>query len=293
LWDVELMVSDAVWMGAQVWLRLESQAGGGAGVAGTVCSILLLVALVCWPVMGQVRRGFVERTSARVAQLWRINQEFAGDAARNLAVRLHHDASSLRQFRSIQAETIANGRSAEWEPLVALVRRGRWAATEYNRRFAELEGTPNQVTEYPWFIREKGYARVERHVLSKLHLKFNTDCAVFVSWQYVSPQGRNRYEANKTLTFEDLEALLVQLDKQQRYRMSAQYERSLMTPSMRADILRRDGYRCIKCGATAQQGAELHIDHIRPVSMGGATTPENLQTLCAPCNTGKGNRFIG
>ncbi len=38
---------------------------------------------------------------------------------------------------------------------------------------------------------------------------------------------------------------------------------------------------------------DLHIDHVVPVSRGGLTEPENLQTLCAPCNLRKGNRADG
>jgi 5-methylcytosine-specific restriction endonuclease McrA len=47
------------------------------------------------------------------------------------------------------------------------------------------------------------------------------------------------------------------------------------------------------CGASASDGAVLHIDHITPVSHDGLTVPENLQTLCQSCNLGKSNRFVG
>jgi 5-methylcytosine-specific restriction endonuclease McrA len=33
----------------------------------------------------------------------------------------------------------------------------------------------------------------------------------------------------------------------------------------------------------------LHVDHIKPWSLGGLTVDENLQTLCEPCNLGKSN----
>jgi 5-methylcytosine-specific restriction endonuclease McrA len=46
----------------------------------------------------------------------------------------------------------------------------------------------------------------------------------------------------------------------------------------------RDGGRCRHCGNTS----ELQYDHIIPVVMGGASTPENLQILCGPCNRRKG-----
>jgi 5-methylcytosine-specific restriction endonuclease McrA len=49
-------------------------------------------------------------------------------------------------------------------------------------------------------------------------------------------------------------------------------------------IFHRDNGRCRKCGSTQQ----LQIDHIIPVSRGGATTEENLQLLCRDCNLSKG-----
>jgi 5-methylcytosine-specific restriction endonuclease McrA len=32
---------------------------------------------------------------------------------------------------------------------------------------------------------------------------------------------------------------------------------------------------------------KLHIDHIKPYSLGGETTEDNLRTLCQDCNLGK------
>jgi hypothetical protein len=64
-------------------------------------------------------------------------------------------------------------------------------------------------------------------------------------------------------------------------------ERARMTPALRYEIIRRDGYRCRACGFSVQDGARLHVDHIYPVSKGGKTERENLQTLCSSCNIGK------
>ena len=47
---------------------------------------------------------------------------------------------------------------------------------------------------------------------------------------------------------------------------------------------KRRGGRCAACG-----GDELlQFDHVIPVALGGSSTPENLQLLCAPCNREKG-----
>ena len=53
--------------------------------------------------------------------------------------------------------------------------------------------------------------------------------------------------------------------------------------------MRRDQFRCQICGARAEDGARLHVDHINPVSKGGTSDMSNLRTLCDRCNLGKGD----
>jgi HNH endonuclease len=59
---------------------------------------------------------------------------------------------------------------------------------------------------------------------------------------------------------------------------------------LRWRIFDRDGYRCLDCGATGAE-ADLTIDHIRAVSLGGTNAETNLQTLCRSCNSRKGARY--
>lgn len=52
-----------------------------------------------------------------------------------------------------------------------------------------------------------------------------------------------------------------------------------------AQIARRDGDRCVYCGATAEEsGAHLHLDHVQPRSLGGEDSASNLVTACRACN---------
>lgn len=62
-------------------------------------------------------------------------------------------------------------------------------------------------------------------------------------------------------------------------------ERGKVSYKMRFSIFERDGYRCRKCGSNY----ELEIDHIFPISKGGKSTYDNLQTLCHDCNSKKSN----
>lgn len=54
-------------------------------------------------------------------------------------------------------------------------------------------------------------------------------------------------------------------------------------------IKKRDGYKCVICGASQNEGIELHVDHIKPKDKGGRATLENGQTLCATHNFRKKN----
>ena len=74
-------------------------------------------------------------------------------------------------------------------------------------------------------------------------------------------------------------------------RSKRQKTRSYLKPSLRFKILHRDRYRCQACGASAANGADLHVDHILPVSKGGTNDESNLRTLCSECNIGRGNRY--
>lgn len=66
--------------------------------------------------------------------------------------------------------------------------------------------------------------------------------------------------------------------------------RTKLKPTLRYKILERDGFRCVKCGATPQN-CLLEVDHID--SDPTNNKENNLQTLCEVCNMGKPspNRF--
>lgn len=75
-----------------------------------------------------------------------------------------------------------------------------------------------------------------------------------------------------------------------RWAKSAAGQRALMTSRLREQIKARDNYTCLHCrvSVAAEPHLLLEVDHIMPVSRGGLSVPENLQTLCWKCNRTKG-----
>ena len=78
------------------------------------------------------------------------------------------------------------------------------------------------------------------------------------------------------------------LSERQRYIAE---QRRIMSASMRYDVMRRDNFRCVLCGASAEDGVQLHVDHIVPLAKGGKTEMSNLRVLCDRCNLGKGAKM--
>jgi 5-methylcytosine-specific restriction endonuclease McrA len=63
------------------------------------------------------------------------------------------------------------------------------------------------------------------------------------------------------------------------------YQKPRIPSDLRLRVLRRDGFTCVGCGIDR----DLAADHVIPESHGGATTFDNLQTLCRSCNSAKGD----
>ena len=128
----------------------------------------------------------------------------------------------------------------------------------------------------------------------QMYKKRKSFCSVFelkVRADYISPQGRNHWYREQVYMANDISSFIEIIKKRTEYEQSARYQRELMSDSLRYDVLKRDNYTCRICGATAAEGAKLEVDHIKPVSKGGTTTMDNLQTLCRRCNRGKSAKY--
>jgi hypothetical protein len=114
-------------------------------------------------------------------------------------------------------------------------------------------------------------------------------------FEYVSAGGNSSQRTNVTLNTQTIDALIETLGQKIRFRKSAVGQRALMTGKLRSFIKVRDNHTCqnpsCKVSVAREPHLLLEVDHILPVSRGGMSTPDNLQTLCWRCNRTKSNKM--
>lgn len=116
------------------------------------------------------------------------------------------------------------------------------------------------------------------HLLGEPFSKFVKEC----SYQQNITMTNGMKIHNMVVCKLDIDLIKSQPIKKQR-------KRTYIPRGLRKEVFMRDNYTCKECGATKEDGATLHIDHIIPVSKGGTDTLDNLQTLCSHCNLNKSN----
>ncbi len=133
--------------------------------------------------------------------------------------------------------------------------------------------------------------KVEKDSFRKQMLLPTTQVRICIIKEYTSPMGQSHHEEEFNYSQNDILDLIKKAEEIKKHRETSQYQRSLLTPSMRYDIMQRDNFKCVLCGASVSDGVSLEVDHIVPIARGGKTEPSNLRTLCHACNAGKSDKY--
>jgi len=276
---------------------------GSATVAYIVLGLFAVALALTWILFATWRRRQVYSASAALKYLVDLNSRYRPAVAKLPPIRFSFRTAvnSKAKFDRFDLPAFVSLSILERETAVEGEVRLRLSTVEryveYRNELEWVRRTCLGKSSHPR-VNPKRFVSIENKLFSRYTLKAPTPKArVSATVKYTSPKGKNHYSRrldwNFTQLREGLRGAQAQRERQSTAEFQRKRERSLMTPSLRMTILRRDGYRCQMCGATAATGAVLHIDHITPVSHGGLTNEQNLQTLCEPCNLGKSNRFVG
>lgn len=159
------------------------------------------------------------------------------------------------------------------------------------RLYKDQETAPKD--ERNWFAKTFGKSTLEKFIELQKYEEDILDKKTFspqfplVNLHLTATTQYDNYARDVTYGFRNiLECYDMAIEKQGKMTF-VQQQRAIVTDDMRYNVLKRDNFRCRICGATANDGVKLEVDHIIPVSKGGKSTYDNLQTLCERCNRGK------
>ena len=170
--------------------------------------------------------------------------------------------------------------------------------TELDKYTKEVKEAFVSISKETCDVNNKRYKKcykIEKKMFDSLIEQPLTSISISVRLRYVSKKGKVDVSKNENFDYVVLNRILDSVSTKrvdrQTYERLATAERAMLSDSMRYDILKRDGFRCVLCGMSVKDGAVLHVDHIIPVSKGGKSVPDNLRTLCEKCNLGKSNKI--
>lgn len=239
--------------------------------------------------------SIVCNTSKRLEAIQKINEEIRFDNKFVTLYQSYIDMPSKAQYAKCNAyEIFKTDVSKDITRYQNLVKRAEKESEKYSTYLKRLESVPpyaseSEVTETK--VRYKTYHKIEADVYEKLLKHPITDITFVYHIRYSSPGGRNFYHKEVSFATQSLYTIFREIEEEEQRKQTAAYQRSLVTPSLRYEILKRDNYRCQICGRDQADGVKLHVDHIVPVSKGGKSVKSNLRTLCNDCNLGKGARY--
>lgn len=146
--------------------------------------------------------------------------------------------------------------------------------------------------EVPFLIRNLSSRKLEKK-LGFEKIDFTKTYFPKYIFHYISPGGNASMQCDVIMDIENLNRFVTYLSGIIKFNKSVEGQRALMTSSLRRKIKERDGYKCRYCKISLNDEPNLllEIDHIIPLSKGGLTIEDNLQTLCWKCNRSKGTKL--
>ena len=167
---------------------------------------------------------------------------------------------------------------------LATLKEAKQIIETYKKEYEQyIDDVPDyvMVEDEAGFYSRLGFANIDESMLT-----------VEYTFSYTSGGGMAKRKFTVPMTEETIVELIKALEEKLTIRAFTKEQRALMTNKLRECIKKRDDFTCRFCGNSthSEPNLLLEIDHIIPVSKGGCTIEDNLQTLCWKCNRAKSNK---
>ena len=239
----------------------------------------------------------IDKISPKIKALKELNgQTKFNKVVETINISEHYD--NKWQYNKIEPEYLMlaelRDKTEYYAEYIQMIQENRQNKAIYDERVNEILNMECDIDYRIIGISEAKIQEREAKLFNRMLVPQYVDCKMNVYMYYSSPQGRVRINKSDNFDFDQLVESYNIVSRErldyQTYQEVAAAERGKVSNSLRYDIMNRDHFRCVICGASAQDGAKLHVDHIVPIAKGGKSIPSNLRTLCDKCNIGKGDK---
>lgn len=260
--------------------------------------VMFLIGCICYAVH-MYRYNKVTETSELVSKLKELNGKYEFDFSIKREYSFRYSCPSKYKFDKTSVDDyfymLIQENMVGFKSLLDKLNNNEKLLHQYNDEYKSLSSTATKEQAKKAKVPYKSYLKNEQKFYEKERLSPPIQTDLYCEVTYTSPAGRNFYRNYNIYDRFDLQTMIDRVSRDISIRQSTAYkkkiERAKLTDSLRYDVMRRDGFRCVLCGNSVEDGYKLHVDHIIPISRGGQTELSNLRTLCERCNLGKSDKI--
>lgn len=258
-------------------------------------AVSAIIALVIYAANNSEHKNFVQSNSVALKRLDELNQKYSFSCQVNLD--LSHTYDNEKYYDTISCcDYLIYQLQFNQKEINNRIKNACTNQVFYKKYIEEI----NSFGSFGVFENEIGelnrdkLLEIEKQLFDSSIQHPQTKFSIKVTLFYRKMNGYIYKQKNQTFTTEEIGTLIKRVnnkngtyfnDKEIWYAI-CKVERGKVSNKMRFSIYERDGNRCRKCGVSGRY-AQLEIDHIIPISKGGKSTYNNLQTLCHSCNVNK------
>ena len=274
-----------------------SLSGASIYKAGLISIAVLASSLIGCFITNRKYEKFVLNHSLAIRELSKINEEFHFDEIPDMNMRNTYDNknlyNTLKPLDYLTYQLVF--RKNEAIRAINEAKRNKELLESYKKRIGEIkEFDKYDTTRLPMLSFLRKYR--EKSIFNRAIKHPTTNFTILVTLELTKINGR--YVTQKSEIFDsNIIRLISEKLSHKRgdfytdegvWQSISRVERARVTNKIRFAVFARDNNRCKLCGSKY----DLEVDHIFPISKGGKSTFDNLQTLCHRCNSLKSDTVI-
>ena len=262
-----------------------------------VCIVVAVIAVFFFA-QGEKIDGQILLCSRKIKALDEINQKTKfNEVQSRFLLRRHYDNKS--NYNRVEPQYLMTAEIREniekYTDIIRSIQENRRMRGEYLKEIDAINCTVTEAECEPLKISVDEFVRRENKLFNRRILQTIVDCEFKVVMTYSSPKGKVNLSKSSVFHLDEMFVCLESVSRtrldRDTYKRLVAVERGMLNDGLRYDVMNRDKFRCVLCGASAEQGVRLHVDHIIPIAKGGKTEINNLRVLCERCNIGKSDKI--